>query len=221
MAMNLRSSLILAVVAMLAAGGCRSSSLRHKPKEQMPQFSASAVQAGCFVRLYRADGSYYMTRQSQKIDTQTSMLQASGIEPDGKYSWQMSPGRFDVMEGKTVSPKWLPAEFSPRNYCRAILGCFQAASMTAQGQGAPVRILGNWCYPVGFEGDLTWYQSKNGGSVDIVAIKISDTVQLMARAYEYHKATQAGILVPAKIEIYAADGKAMNEQRFIEIDYFN
>ena len=218
MAKSLRTSLILTVVATLAAGGCRGG---HKAQKQMPQMSVGTVQMGCFVRLCRSDGSYYMTRQSQKIDTLAGILQVSGVEPDGRYSWQTSSGRFDVMEGKAISPKWLPAEFSPRDYCWAILGCFQVAAMNSQGQGTPVRILGNWCYPVGFDGDLTWYQSKNGGSVDIVVIKVSDTLQLMARIYEYHKVTKTGILVPAKIEIYAADSKAMNEQRLIEIDYFD
>jgi hypothetical protein len=219
MAMSLRTSLMLAIVATLAVGGCRGS---HRAKEQqMPQISANAMQAGCFVRLYKADGSYYMTRQSQKIDSQAGMLLVSGIEPDGAYSWLLSPGRFDILEGRTVSPKWLPAEFSQKDYCRVILGCFQAADMKSQGRGTPLRILGNWCYPADSYGDLTWYQSKDGGPVDIVVIRVSEAVQLMARAYEYHKASENGVFAPAKIEIYAADGAAMNEQRLFGIDYSN
>jgi hypothetical protein len=221
MAMTLRRGLLFLVAGVLILGGCRMAA--KQPKEPpIPQLSADALQANCFIRLYRPDGSYYLTQQRQEFDAATGIVKVAGIEPDGTYIWQLSPGRFDNIEGRTAGMKWLGPVLSPGDYCRLVLGCFQGSAMHPQTQaGEAVRVLGNWCYPVMSESGLTWYRSKDATSADLVAIQTGSGSQLVARGYEYRKVREGQAPVPFKIEIFKADTAAMTEQRLMTLDYGN
>jgi hypothetical protein len=220
MTRGLRYSLTLAVVAMATVCGCRNASQVADRSETAAQISASAISMSCLVRKYEADGSYYATRQHQSIEPYEGIIQVSGTEPAGQYFLQLSGNLFTGSEGRGPEAKWLPSQMSAADYCRLVLGSFQAGMVGQSQDGSPVRIRGNWAYPVKSDDALAWYQSKENSAVaDIVTLESPDGGRYIARGYGYHLTRDSQMLVPAKIEIFRTDATAMTEQMLLRLDY--
>ena len=118
--------------------------------------------------------------------------------------------------------KWLPEGLAPGDYCRLILGSFQSGMVGQHYGTAPVRIRGNWAYPVRSEHDLTWYQSRSGAAAaDIVTLDSSDGSRYVACGYGHYLTRDTNVLVPAKIEIFRVDAAAMTERMLLRLDYLN
>jgi hypothetical protein len=219
---SFRYSVTFAVAAMALVCGCRRASQVTDNQQVAVKMPENAVNTSCFVRKYEDNGSYYMTRQSQSIDLFAGAMRLSGSEPAGQYSWQLSGASFTELDGRASQAKWLPSEMGAADYCRLVLGCFQAG-MVGQSQGAsPVRIRGNWAYPAKSEGPLAWYRSAEGSAVaDIVTLQCSDGGWYVARGYGYYLTRGAGMLVPAKIEIFKTDAASMSEQMLLSLDYID
>ncbi|HSV27392.1 MAG TPA: hypothetical protein VLH60_05815 [Sedimentisphaerales bacterium] len=219
---SLKYWLLPVIVAMVLVCGCRAVGRRSADRQDVPQMPATAISMSCLVRLYRADGSYYLTRQNHDIAPAEGAIRISGTEPDGSYVWQLTMGALASLGQPAAGMNWLPESLSPDDYCRLILGSFQAGTVGQHHDAAPVRIQGNWAYPVRTEHNLRWYQSRPGAAVaDIVTLDSYDGRQYVARGYGYHLIRDTGVLVPAKIEIFMVDAAAMTEQLLMRLDYLN
>jgi hypothetical protein len=222
MTKSLKYCLVLATAVTAMVCGCRAISGRDAGRQDVPQMPATTVSASCFVRLYRTDGDYYLTRQNHDVAPAEEAIRISGREPDGSYVWQFVTDIFTPLEQPAAAPKWLPEGLAPVDYCRLVLAGFRAAMVGQSYSTAPVRIRGNWAYPVRSEHNLTWYQSREGAAVaDIVTLDGSDGIRYVACGYGYYLARDAHVLVPARMEIFRVDASAGTEQMLLRLDYLN
>ncbi|MEA3227370.1 MAG: hypothetical protein U9Q07_15575, partial [Planctomycetota bacterium] len=53
----------------------------------------------CVVILYQPDGSHYLSEQRYAVYPWSKSIQISAAEPQGTSVWQLSRGRFDVLQG--------------------------------------------------------------------------------------------------------------------------
>ncbi len=219
---HLRYCVTCAAAAAVFVCGCRQDSHVSDDSMAVTQMPAGAISASCFVRSYHADGSYYLTRQSQNVEPYAGFIQLAGSEPDGPYFWQLSGGLFTVSQGRSPEAKWLPPQMAAVDFSRLVLGCFQAP-MVGQGPDAsPVRIRGNWAYPAKAEGPLAWYRSaENSAVADIVTVQRSDGGWYVARGYGHYPTRDARMLVPAKIEIFRTDAASLSEQMLLSLEYID
>lgn len=122
---------------------------------------AKVLRADCVVTFYQPDGSFYITEQHHEIHPRSNSILISAQEPEGRFVWQLSGGRFDVLEGDKQLGDWPMAEFYPfaslkdkRDFAEAILNIttvpvrFLDDSAVFTRVPTPVKIEGLWYYPI-------------------------------------------------------------------------
>jgi len=210
---------LAAAIILSMACGCKVSSGPAVSVDTV-EVPPASVKMSSFIESYREDGSYYMTRQSQEIAPAAEFILISGAEPEGQYVWQLTSGVFTPVESPETGMQWLPDIVTPLEYSRLVLACFTGSMLGHTPTSSPVRILGNWAYPVKSAGDLAWYQSgADATSADIVVLQHADGKRLIARAYGYRVVSNGQLLAPSRIDVFRSDPIAMTEQRLLKIDY--
>jgi len=201
---------------MMLICGCQM-----RPAEQAaPPQPVSVVTLECFVRLHNPDGSYYLTEQRHAISPAESYLRISGIEAGKSYEWLLAAEQFSSDQPQ-ARIRCLPEDISPLDYCRLILASFRAA-ITVQDSasaGQPVRILGNWAFPAGGEGDISWYRTDSrSAAAQIVVMRKQNGTELSARSYGHN--AEGGLQSPSKIEIFRTNGTPAGGQTLLlTLDY--
>jgi len=114
---------------------------------------AIKLQFDSVVTCYNPDGSFYLTEHHYEIYPWSNSIRISAAEPQGKFVWQLSGGRFSVLEG----PKRfyaLPALVQNRYFAEAILDMttapvrFLDRSFGFTKGPKPVKMEGLWYYPI-------------------------------------------------------------------------
>lgn len=170
--------LILVVVALLVAAGCRQERVvtgdvlaqgpdvekivvtgKYVPRAIQATggyrawINTKKLQADSVVTLYEPDGAFYLTEQHHDIYPWSNSIRISALEPQGPITWQLHRGEFSVLNG-TVEPVVMPANLSPRHFAEAVLNITTAAvrfldsSSQFTEAGDAVRIDGLWHYPI-------------------------------------------------------------------------
>lgn len=228
----------LAVKADYAAGAIKATGgLQRWAK-------TTKLDLDCVVTLYQPDGSFYVTEHRFEVYPWSNSIRISAQEPLSNFVWQLSNGRFSVLDGRER------ADFSPirgfyRDYAEAILTVtiapvrFLDDSARFIKAPEPVKIEGLWYYPIvrihlpeqaasaagkreevePYWSRVIFYQNRDSSLVDMLSFAEFDRNKFMAvRGYDYSEIEKGGVLVPTKIEIFTTDARSVFKKRVAKID---
>ena len=111
------------------------------------------LQLDCVVTFYQPDGGFYLTEQHHVVYPWSNSIQISAREPQGTFVWQLSKGRFDVLQGGGQIDG-LPVEISSHCFAEMILSVitiparFLDASVEFTKASTGLKIQGQWYYPI-------------------------------------------------------------------------
>jgi hypothetical protein len=195
------------------------------------------LQLDCVVTFYHPDGSFYLTEQHYEVHPWLNSIQISADEPQGKFAWQWSDGKFDVLKGSgqiDALPKAMPSCC----FAEAILDIITAPVRFLDGSvefaksSDPVRIQGKWYYPIKRQekifaariSEAVFYQDRDSSLVNMIRLSctgtgsaIDRTVQYV-RGYDYKEVEKTGLHVPTRIEIFETDARDRTQKRLVKID---
>lgn len=171
--------------------------------------------------------SFYLTEQHYEINPWSNLIRISTTEPQGKFVWQLSRGKFSVLRGAR-QVNTLPVRVCERWFAEAILSLITAPVRLLDTEAGftrsptPVRIEGLWYHPIRQVGsDTVFYQSRDGFLIDMIQLAdVSQQRYLAIRGYDYKEVQKGGILAPVKIEIFQADANGFLQQRLVKIDFY-
>ncbi len=189
------------------------------------------IELGAVVTFYQPGGSYYLSELQFAVYPWSNSIQISAREPEGRLLWQLSNGRFKVLQGQDRIAE-LPAEMQSRDLARAVLNMATAQvrlldkSADFTKKGSPVKIQGQWHQPierVSKSGPLSgspssesvFYQNRESSLVDMIQFESARTGEVLTvRGYDYSEIEKGGPLIPAGIEIFTTDA----QDRLVKID---
>lgn len=189
----------------------------------------------CVVTLYQPDGSHYLSEQRYAVYPRSNTIQISATEPQGTSIWQLSQGRFEVLQGSDRIDE-LSGAVPPRCLAEAILNIVTApvrlldASAKFARQDSAVKIQGQWYYPIDRQTEsgilsgermakAVFYQNRDNSLIDLIHVACSETGRSLAvRGYDYDEIEKGGLLVPTRIEVFATDRQGGSHSRLVKID---
>jgi len=195
------------------------------------------LQLDCVVTFYQPDGSFYLTEQHYEVHPWLNSIQISANEPQDKFVWQWSEGKFDVLKG-TSQIDAFPKAVPNCCYSEAILDIITAPVRFLDGSvefaksSDPVRIQGRWYYPIQRQekvfaariSEAVFYQDRDSSLVDMIRLSctgtglaLDRTVQYV-RGYDYKEVEKTGLHVPTRIEIFETDARDRTQKRLVKID---
>lgn len=195
------------------------------------------LQFDCVVTFYQPDGSFYLTEQHYEVRPWLNSIRISADEPQGKFAWNWSQGKFDVLKG-TGQIDALSKAVPSRCFAEAILDIITApvrfldGSVEFSERSDAVRIQGKWYYPIqrqekvfaGRISDAVFYQDRDSSLVNMIRLSCTGTglardrtVQYV-RGYDYKEVEKTGLLVPTRIEIFETDARGRSQKRLVKID---
>ena len=193
------------------------------------------VQLDCVVTLYQPDGSHYLTEQRYAVYPWSNSIRISATEPQGPLVWQLSSGRFRVLQGGDRITE-LPKAVSSQCFAEAVLNITTAPvrflddSAQFAKQNAAVKIQGQWYHPIDRQprpgvasaerlARAVFYQDRDNSLIDMLRLACADTGKsLIVRGYDYDQVEKAGPLLPARIEIFGTDARGSLQERLVKID---
>ncbi len=189
----------------------------------------------CVVTLYHPDGSHYRSEQRYAVYPWSKSIQISASEPEGTSIWQLSRGRFDVLQGSDGIDE-LSAKVPSRCLAEAILNIVTAparlldASAEFAAQDEPVKIQGQWYQPIDRQArtgilsgesmaEAVFYQNRDSSLIDMLRFVCAETGRpLTVRGYDYDEIEKGGPLAPTRIEVFATDTQGNLQERLVKID---
>jgi len=202
------------------------------------------LQLDCVVTFYQPDGSFYLTEQHHVVYLWSNSIQISAREPKGRFIWQLSKGKFDVLQGDGQSDV-LPVVIGSSHFAEMILSVitiparFYDKSVEFSKETTGLKIQGQWYYPIerrskpvlGAElepeparplSKAVFYQDRDRFLVDMILFDyVSGDGFLAVRGYDYTEVEKGGVRVPAKIEIFRTDALGNSQKRLVTVDYHN
>ena len=207
------------------------------------------LQLDCVVTFYQPDGSFYLTEQHHMVCPWSNSIQISAREPQGTFAWQLSKGKFDVLQDSGQSHA-LPVVIGSSHFAEMILSIvtiparFLDESAGFSKEATALKIQGQWYYlitrrsrlVVGAELELesacplskaVFYQDRDSSLVDMILFDyMSGDDFLAVRGYDYTEVVRMdsqgekeGVRVPARIEIFRTDARGDSQKRLVKIDY--
>ena len=221
------------VQAIEAAGGLGSWS---ETKE---------LQLDCVVTFSQPDGSFYLTEQQHVVYPWSNSIKISGKEPQGSFKWQLSKGKFKVLQDSEQINN-LPVAISGGRFAEMILSVitiparFLDASVEFTRQTTEMRIRGQWYYPIIRRNksvleparplsETVFYQNRDSSLVDVLFFadvgssmqpSTAIPVSFAVRGYDYTEVEEEGIRIPSRIEIFKTDARGNLQNRLVKIDYY-
>ncbi len=211
--------------------------------------TATKLQLDSVVTFYKQNGSSYLTEHHYKIYPWSNSIQISAKEPLSNFIWQLSDGRFEILEGDEKADLSPMADFG-RDFAEIILAIttapvrFLDRSTDFLKKSEPVKVEGLWYYPIEqtyrveqpvaddkkqkaveprrrYWSKVVFLQSPKSSLVDILWFAdIGKKKFLVARGYDYYNDVEnKGILIPAKIEIFTSDTMVVFRERLAEIEF--
>jgi len=200
------------------------------------------LQLDCVVTFYQPDGSFYLTEQRHVVYPWSNSIQISAREPKGRFIWQLSKGKFDVLQGDGQSDA-LPVVIGSSHFAEMILSVitiparFYDKSVEFSKETTGLKIQGQWYYPIerrskpvlGVEleheparplSKAVFYQDRDSSLVDMILFDyMSGDDFLAVRGYDYTEVEKEGVRIPSKIEIFRADARGDLQKRLVKIDF--
>jgi len=180
------------------------------------------------------DGCFYLTEHDFVLYPWSEAVQVTAHEPRANFTWQVVRGRYHASR---ADPN---ADVSPlrglsREYADAVLQIVTAPVRMLEDRAllgprpATVQIAGQWYLPIDAKykeqtAALYWtqgiyFQTADRSLVDMVWLgnPLTDKF-LIARGYDYAPATDGGVLIPTKIEVFWSDSEANIGPRLALVD---
>ncbi len=198
------------------------------------------LQLDCVVTFYQPDGSFHLTEQHHVVYPWSNSIQISAREPQGRFVWQLSNGKFDVLRDGGQSNA-LPVVIGSNHFAEMILSVitiparFLDASAEFSKETTELKIQGQWYYPitrrsrpvVGVEleparplSKAVFYQDRDNSLVDMILFDYMSGEDFLAvRGYDYTEVEKEGVRVPVRIEIFRTDARGDSQKRLVKIDY--
>jgi hypothetical protein len=198
------------------------------------------LQLDCVVTFYQPDGSFYLTEQHHVVYPWSNSIQISAREPKGKFVWQLSKGKFDVLQAAGQSDA-LPVVIGSSHFAEMILSIitiparFLDTSVEFTKASTGLKIQGQWYYPItrrskpvlGTEPEparplskAVFYQDRDSSLVDMLLFADMTGEKFLAvRGYDYTEVEKEGVRVPVRIEIFRTDARGNLQKRLVKIDY--
>ena len=207
------------------------------------------MQLDCVVTFYQPDGSFHLTEQHHVVYPWSNSIQISAREPQGRFVWQLSKGKFDVLSrfiGSGQSDA-LPVVIGSSHFAEMILSVitiparFLDESVEFTKETTGLKIQGQWYYPITRRGrpphplpEVVFYQERDSSLVDMLLFSDMTGEKFLAvRVYDYNEVVRMslglptedsqgekeGVRVPARIEIFRADARGNLQERLVKIDY--
>ncbi|MBN1804103.1 MAG: hypothetical protein JW837_02520 [Sedimentisphaerales bacterium] len=199
------------------------------------------IQLDGVVTFYQSDGSFYLTEQNYVVYPWSNSIQVSAHEPHGTFIWQLSRGKFDVLQ-KGGQSDVLPVDISSNDFSEMVLSIMtiparlydESAEFSRETTG--LKIQGQWYFPVTRLSNPTvgtksesepaaplskavFFQDRDNFLIDMLLFDFTGRGNNLAvRGYDYTKIEKGGVLVPARIEIFRADARGNLQQRLVKID---
>ena len=195
------------------------------------------IQLESVVTFYQSDGSFHLTEQNYIVYPWSNSIQISAREPEGTYLWQLSRGKFEVLQ-KEGQRDALPVGISSNHFAELILSIMtiparlydEAAEFSRENSG--LKIQGQWYFPISrlksptiseiqttALSNAVFFQDRDNFLIDMLLFDFAgEGSNLAVRGYDYMKVGKGGILVPARIEIFRADTRGNLQQRLVKID---
>ncbi len=200
------------------------------------------LQLDCVVTFYQPDGSYHLTEQHHVVSPWSNSIQISAREPQGRFVWRLSKGKFDVLQEGGQSDA-LPVVIGSNHFAEMILSIVtvparffdESAEFSRETTG--LKIQGQWYYPisrlsrpvVGTElesepafvlSKAVFYQDRDSSLIDMLVFDfLSGDSNFAVCGYDYTEVEKNGVRVPARIEIFRADTLGNLQERLVKIDY--
>jgi hypothetical protein len=189
------------------------------------------LERDCVVTFYRPDNSFYLTEQHHEIYPWSNAIRISSHEPQGEFVWQLSADGFRILQAGKLGI--YGPEYEMQDILLAVLDMTTAPVRLLDPAGLvkgpePVKVEGLWHHPIeragtGIEPHLhktVFYQNIDSGLVDMIWFASVDEQKFLAvRGYDYSKAGEHHVLVPAKVEIFETDSRGLLQQRLVKIDF--
>lgn len=189
----------------------------------------------CVVTFFKPDKSLYLTEQVQRIYPWSNSIRISAEEPEEKFVYQLSRGKFSVL--KTAEKDWtLPVEIEAKTFARAVLDIMTApvrfldksAVYTEKRQFT--RIEGQIYWPVirtvkteqgdDAEEGVIFCQNQQSSLIDVVWYSSEGSDGLLTvRGYNYTQIKESGIVLPRRVEIFRASSDGVLQKRLAKIEY--
>jgi hypothetical protein len=199
------------------------------------------LQLDCVVTFYQPDGSFHLTEQHHVVYPWSNSIQISAREPQGRFVWQLSKGKFDVLQESGQSDA-LPVVIGSNHFAEMILSIItiparlfdESAEFSKETTG--LKIQGQWYYQIsrlsrpvaGDELDSEpayvlskgiFYQDRDGSLIDMLVFDFkSGDSNFAVRGYDYTEVEKNGVRVPSRIEIFKADARGNLQERLVKID---
>jgi len=197
--------------------------------------SAKQIRAEGVVSFYKPDGSFHLTEHQYIFRPWPDYIQVSGLEPEGKFVWELSPAGFNILKGVEQGDT-LPNGLDKSDFTRAILQIItvparlvdKPVELTKSSQ--PVKIKGRWYHSIrrvnlGQRQDWSetvFYQHTDSSLVDMIWLADFDREKFFAvHGYDYSEAEGIGVFVPTKVEIFTTDFGGAVLRRMARIDFYN
>ncbi len=200
-----------------------------KAWEQCKKLEFHAAVAAC-----ARDGCFYLTEHDFVLYPWSDAIQVTAHEPRANLAWRIVRGQYHAAR---VDPN---ADVSPlrglsREYAEAVLQIVTAPVRMLEDRAllgprpATTQIAGQWYVPIDakYKEDLAapywtqgiYFQTVDRSLVDMVWLGNSLTHKfLIVRGYDYAPATDGGVLIPTKIEVFQSDPDANIGPRFALVD---
>ncbi len=199
------------------------------------------LQLDCVVTFYQPDGSFHLTEQHHVVHPWSNSIQISGREPQGRFVWQLTNGKFDVLQEGGQSDA-LPVVIGSNHYAEMILSIMtiparfldEPAEFSKETTG--LKIQGQWYFPITrlsrpavlteLESEhaislsnAVFYQDRDNSLIDMLLFDfMSGDSRLAVCGYDYTEVEKEGVRVPARIEIFTADAQGNLQEHLVKID---
>jgi hypothetical protein len=205
------------------------------------------LHAGGVVKLYRPDGSFYLSEHNLEVYPWSNAIRIEANEPRAQFIWQLAEGRYQVLEGKApldVSP--LAGSYGA--YADAVLRIVTAPVRLLDEEAqlyrepTPMRIRGQWYQRIAVKylpmsaapndrgdealpsvesywTDGIYFLNRGAGVVDMMWLgNAAKQEYLMVRGYNYPAKAPGVLRVPSKLEMFRADAEGNMKERLAELD---
>jgi hypothetical protein len=200
--------------------------------------NAKKLELDCVVTFYeptrllvedKSGGGFYLTQQHHEVYPWSNSVRISAIEPQGKFVSLLSQDNFTSAQGQ--------ARYDIRNLVYAVRAIMTAPvrlldkSVEFSKPSEPVKIQGLWYYPIQCSSpvsriapdgtrEVVFYQNRDTALIDIVSF-VGEKESLLVRGYDYRQVKETGVLLPTRIEVFAATPAGVIQHRLLKIDYYN
>jgi hypothetical protein len=199
------------------------------------------LQLDCVVTFYQPDGSFHLTEQHHVVYPWSNSIKISAREPQGRFVWQLSNGKFDVLP-ESGQGDALPVVIGSDHFAEMILSIVtiparffdESAEFSKETTG--LKIQGQWYYPISRQSrpvvgaeiesgpsfvlsEAVFYQDRDSSLIDMLVFDfMSGESNFAVRGYDYTEVEKDGVRVPARIEIFRTDTLGNLQERLVKID---